>query len=70
MVDVRELLLGQLNSARRDIVYGILLQDVVPLIYGFLECRRLDFSTFVDEVDTEQFALTVLVVPCLDRSFV
>jgi hypothetical protein len=67
VVEVRELLLGNLDSARAgDVVYTTFLKQIVQHVALVVKSSRTNFTTIIKQVHTEQFALAILVVPSLD----
>ena len=67
IVDVRELFLRQLNSARTGhIVDTAFLKHLIKCVTFLVESCCLDLTTFIKEINTKQFPLSILVMPCLD----
>ena len=64
VVEIRELLLRQLNSARtRNVIHGALLKEVIKRIALILEAGRLNLAALVHQVDAKQLPFSILIVP-------
>lgn len=67
VVEIGELLLGNLYTTRtRDVIDTSLLKEVIEGITLIVETSGTNFTTVVQQIDTEQFALAIFVVPCLN----
>lgn len=67
IVEVRELLLGYLDSARAgDVVHTAFLEQVIQHVTLIVETGCPNFTAIIEQVHTEQFSLAIFVVPSLD----
>jgi hypothetical protein len=67
IVEVRKLLLGNLNSTRAgNVVHAAFLKQIIQHVALIIESGRTNFTAIIKQVHTEQFPFAILVVPGLD----
>lgn len=67
IVEVRELLLRNLHSARAgNVVHTAFLEQVIQHVALIVESGSTNFAAVIKQIHTEQFSLAILVVPSLD----
>lgn len=71
VVQVRELFLRHLNpTGACDVVDSPFSKHFIQLITLVVEACASDLSALIKQIDTEQFAFSIFVVPSLDIGFV
>lgn len=69
VIDVGKLTLCHVDSALGDIIHLALLEELIESINLVIEPGSTDFPSFIEKVDCEEFAFTLLIMPRFDFRF-